>query len=67
VLLAGAVVVVLLLEDWRTGLPAMAPFSDYRLSQHYLYEEGRLEETVELVDNLGATDERVWVRIDETA
>ena len=36
------------LEFQAEGLSSMAPFNTYKISQNYLYEEGRLEETVEL-------------------
>lgn len=40
----------------------MAPFDRYQIDQSYLYEQGRLEETVQLLDG-----EQPWVRIEERA
>lgn len=45
---------------------SLAPFDTYRIEQRYLYEEGRLTETVDLVDHDGG-EARVWVRNREEA
>lgn len=43
-----------------------APFDTYRITQRYLYEDGRLEETVELFDHEDGR-EIPWVRNQEQA
>lgn len=48
--------------EMRPEISSMAPFDRYVIRQSYLYEQGRLEETVEL--NKG---DRPWVRNRETA
>jgi hypothetical protein len=45
---------------------AQAPFDTYRITQRYLYEDGRLEETVELLDHEDGR-EVPWVRNEEQA
>lgn len=52
--------------DIHPDISAHAPFDTYRIRQRYLYEEGRLEETVELLDHDGAR-EVDWVRNTEHA
>ena len=44
----------------------MAPFNTYRITQHYRYEQGGLEETVELFKREGGVD-HAWVRNHEKA
>ncbi|MBL8783929.1 MAG: hypothetical protein JNJ59_03420 [Deltaproteobacteria bacterium] len=55
--------------DIRPDISAHAPFDTYRIRQRYLYEEGRLEETVELLDHDGrdGAQEIDWVRNTERA
>ena len=48
--------------DLKANVSSFAPFDAYRITQSYLYEEGRLDEVVELNDH-GAP----WVRIHESA
>ena len=50
----------------RPEISSQAPFDTYRIKQHYRYEDGLLEETVELV-KLGDGAERPWVRNTERA
>jgi hypothetical protein len=49
----------------RADLSAMAPFDTYRIVQHYRYEDGALDETVELRE--GGAEGAVWVRNQEHA
>lgn len=50
----------------RPEVSSFAPFDTLRLQQHYRYEEGSLEETVELLDHSGGK-EVPYVRNDERA
>lgn len=50
----------------RPDVSSFAPFDTLRLQQHYRYEEGSLEETVELVDHSGGK-EVPYVRNEERA
>lgn len=50
----------------RPQIPSQAPFDTFLIRQHYRYEDGLLEETVELVDR-GDGAERPWVRNHERA
>lgn len=50
----------------RPEISSHAPFDTYRIRQYYRYEEGLLEETVELVKT-GDGPEKVWVRNTEKA
>lgn len=50
----------------RPDISSHAPFDTYRIDQRYLYDEGRLEESVSLVKTTDGA-ERVWVRNTERA
>lgn len=50
----------------RPEISVHAPFDTYRITQHYRYEEGRLDEVVELVDHDDGR-EVPWVRNTERA
>ncbi len=50
----------------KPEISSHAPFDTYRITQHYRYEDGLLEETVELL-KLGDGPERPWVRNTERA
>ncbi len=54
------------LRKTRPEVSSFAPFDTLRLQQHYRYEEGSLEETVELLDHSGGK-EVPYVRNDERA
>ena len=45
-------------------MSSFAPFDTYRLAQHYRYEEGRLDETVEL---LKSKENQLYFRSEEHA
>ena len=47
------------------GVSRFAPFDTYTIDQNYLYEEGKLRETVMLVDS--EAGDAIWVRVDEEA
>ncbi|MFO0710319.1 MAG: hypothetical protein U0353_10800 [Sandaracinus sp.] len=49
----------------HANVSSMAPFDTYRIVQHYRYEEGELEETVEL--RHGGPEGEIWVRNQEHA
>jgi hypothetical protein len=48
----------------RADVSSFAPFDTYRLAQHYRYEEGRLDETVEL---LKSKENQLYFRSEEHA
>ncbi|HRE91044.1 MAG TPA: hypothetical protein PK095_18120 [Myxococcota bacterium] len=50
----------------RPEISSQAPFDTFRITQHYRYEEGLLDELVELVKR-GDGEERPWVRNRERA
>jgi hypothetical protein len=50
----------------RPDVSSQAPFDTYRIEQNYRYEDGLIEETVELV-KLGDGPEKPWVRNTERA
>jgi len=49
----------------RADVSSMAPFDTYRIVQHYRYEAGELDETVEL--RRGGAEGDIWVRSQEHA
>ena len=55
------------LEFSAAGVSRFAPYNRFRITQHYLYEEGRLEETVELFKLEDDGTESPFVRIEERA
>lgn len=48
--------------DIAAEVSRMAPFDRYRIDQRYLYEQGQLQETVQLLDGHSP-----WVRVEENA
>jgi hypothetical protein len=55
------------LEFSAAGVSRFAPYNRFRITQHYVYEEGRLEETVELFKLEDDGTESPFVRIEERA
>jgi len=55
------------LEFEAASVSRFAPYNRYRITQHYRYEDGLLEETVLLFDRDADGTEKPFVRIDEKA
>lgn len=55
------------IEFEAKGVSPFAPYNRFRISQHYRYEEGVLEETVELFKLKGDGTETPFVKIEERA
>lgn len=55
------------LEFLAAGVSRFAPYDRFRITQHYRYEEGRLDETVELFRLARDGSERPFAKIEERA
>jgi len=55
------------LEFHAAGVSRFAPYDRFRITQHYRYEEGRLDETVELLKLARDGSERPFAKIEESA
>ncbi len=53
--------------DFKADVSSFAPFDHYRLTQKYLYERGRLQETVLLYKRGENGEELPFARMDEDA
>jgi hypothetical protein len=55
------------IEFEAEGVSRFAPYNRFRITQHYLYEEGLLEETVELFKLKDDGTETPFVKVEERA